>query len=387
MNRPHTFSPASSLSYSNQVGSRQVTQPLRCVESPAGAGGAAVRWERVTGGRDWGQGARGQHSALSKYGRGCPAACAGPGPRLSPTCWRLALSSPLTSLLFLWGSGAARLRLRPRLFCPSERGKRKQRNKKILCVSHRSQRRAPGKREGRSRKSLAGLSTSRGSSRSLRKGPSASKQTQHTVCRAGAAAQEGLSKAAFQNKGLCLPLHTKPHIFLADFSGKAPQPWCIKQHQDGRHLPAPLGFCVAVPRGWDQLCLSPNLKAMWTSLQESPRPSPGVNTSSLTTPRRFSTACAFTLLFISPPQGSVQFLPRGICSAQIMQCLAKDTEGPSVLSLLTSTGHPSLGTLPTLSVEIGSKHSCPKGPDLTRPHETPCPQGQQTRHKPKAPVA
>lgn len=148
-----------------------------------------------------------------------------------------------------------------------------------------------------------------------------------------------------------------------------------------------LGFCVAVPRGWDQLCLSPNLKAMWTSLQESPRPSPGVNTSSLTTPRRFSTACAFTLLFISPPQGSVQFLPRGICSAQIMQCLAKDTEGPSVLSLLTSTGHPSLGTLPTLSVEIGSKHSCPKGPDLTRPHETPCPQGQQTRHKPKAPVA
>lgn len=161
----------------------------------------------------------------------------------------------------------------------------------------------------------------------------------------------------------------------------------IKQHQGGRHLPVPLGFCVAVPRGWDQLCLSPNLKAMWTSLQESPRPSPGVNTSSLTTPRRFSTACAFTLLFISPPQGSVQFLPRGIRSAQIMQCLAKDTKGPSVLSLLTSTGHPSLGTLPTLSVEIGSKHSCPKGPDLTRPHETPCPQGQQTRHKPKAPVA
>lgn len=176
---------------------------------------------------------------------GAPAACSGPGPRLCPTCWRLALSSLLTSFLFRWGSGAARLR--PRLFCPSERGKRKQRNKKILCVSHRSQRRAPGKREGRSRRSLAGLSTSRGSSRSLRKGPSASKQTQHTVCRAGATAQEGLSKAAFQNKGLCLPLHTKPHIFLADFSGKAPQPWCIKQHQDGRHLLCYLDFAWQCP--------------------------------------------------------------------------------------------------------------------------------------------
>lgn len=121
MNRPHTFSPASSLSYSNQVGSRQVTQPLRCAEGPAGAGGAAIWWEQVTGGRSWEQGARGQPSALCKYGRGCPGFLLGPGPPLCLMRWCPALSSLLSSHLFWCESGAARLH--PGLSCPSERKK------------------------------------------------------------------------------------------------------------------------------------------------------------------------------------------------------------------------------------------------------------------------
>lgn len=42
------------------------------------------------------------------------------------------------------------------------------------------------------------------------------------------------------------------------------------------------------------------------------------------------------LPLLSLSQASVQFLPRGICSAQIMQCLAKDAKRLSDRSLLTS---------------------------------------------------
>lgn len=160
MNRPHTFSPASSLSYSNQVGSRQVTQPLRCVESPAGAGGAAIWWERVTEGRLWEQGARGQRSALCKYGSACPGFLLGGWTMAVPARWGLPLSARASLCLlnqtsFLLGKPSCSSPSWP--FLPFREEKGKQYNKKILCVSHRSRRRAPGKREGRSRRSLAGL--------------------------------------------------------------------------------------------------------------------------------------------------------------------------------------------------------------------------------------
>lgn len=160
MNRPHTFSPASSLSYSNQVGSRQVTQPLRCVESPAGAGGAAIWWERVTEGRQWEQGARGQRSALSpvQIWQGLPRlparglAMAAPRP-LPPASLCPGFSLPLNQPSFLVWKRSCSSPSWP--FLPFREEKGKQHNKKFLCVSHRSQRRAPGKREGRSRRSLA----------------------------------------------------------------------------------------------------------------------------------------------------------------------------------------------------------------------------------------
>lgn len=46
-------------------------------------------------------------------------------------------------------------------------------------------------------------------------------QTQ-TACRAGAIAQEGLSKTVSQTKAFCLSLHTKPQLSLMDSSEEAP---------------------------------------------------------------------------------------------------------------------------------------------------------------------
>lgn len=108
--------------------------------------------------------------------------------------------------------------------------------------------------------------------------------------------------------------HQAPHL-PERLLWKAPQPWHIQQHQGGRHLPVPSGFCMAVPRGWHQLCLSPALKAMWTSLQQSPHPSKGVNTSSLIAPRRFHTALCMNSPAPFPTTG-----PCAISSQGNLQC-------------------------------------------------------------------
>lgn len=129
MNRPHTFSPASSLSYSNQVGSRQVTQPLRCVEGPAGPGGQPFGGSGSQG-PGLGTGGRGPVLRPVQIWQGCPASCSGPA-RGCAHPWRLALPSPLASHLFWCGSRAAHLH--PGLFCPSEWKKENSTTKNPLC--------------------------------------------------------------------------------------------------------------------------------------------------------------------------------------------------------------------------------------------------------------
>lgn len=232
MNRPHTFSPASSLSYSNQVGSRQVTQPLRCVESPAGAGGAAVWWERVTGDGIGNRGRGGQPSALCKYGRGCPGFLLGAGPSL------------LCELIF---SGVKAELLSPSWsFLPFREEKGKQRNKKssVAATHPKGEHQAKG-REGAG-EAWQVLPPAEVPSGVSDKDPLPA-GTAHCV-QGRSHCSGGSLQGSIPDQGI-VPAspHLAPH--LPDrFLWKAPQPWHIQQHQGGRHLPVPPGFFMAVPR-------------------------------------------------------------------------------------------------------------------------------------------
>lgn len=147
-----------------------------------------------------GAGAGGQCSTLRKYGRGCPSS--------QTRAWPLPGSLfPINQSHLFWCERGTVSSI------PSERRKESSITKKPLCISHRSQRKAPGKREGRSRRRLADLSTNRSSSRSLGNGPAGSKpKPPHAMCKAGATAPEALSKAAPQTKALRLPLHSNSQL-------------------------------------------------------------------------------------------------------------------------------------------------------------------------------
>lgn len=244
MNRPHTFSPASCLSYSNQVGSRQVTQPLRCVESPAGAGGVAAIWPPRLG-------AGGRGTGLGAGGRGGSPQPWLPAPGLGGVCVPPAPGPlfPINQRHLFWHEwGAARLH--PHLFCPSERGKESSitETPSVSATDPKGDHQAKGE-EGAWQIFPPTEVPPQVLERDPFQGASPPKPP-HAVRRAGAAAQEGLSKAASQTKVLCLPLHAKPQLSPTDSSGEAPH-----------NLPVPPGFDMAAPGGWHQLCLSPNLRA------------------------------------------------------------------------------------------------------------------------------
>lgn len=214
-------------------------------------------WERVTGGRDWEQGARGQPSALCKYGRGCPGFLLGAWPMAVPHLLVPRSLPSYPSHLFCCESGAARLH--PGLFRPSERKKENSITKNSLCqpeIPKDSTRQKGGKEQEEH-----GFPTSRGSSRSPGQGTSASRP--HTPC----AGHKPLLRSIPDQGIVPVSPHQAPHL-PDSLLWEAPQPWHIQQQQGKRQLPVLPGFCMAVPRGWHQQCLSPNLKAMRTSLQQ-----------------------------------------------------------------------------------------------------------------------
>lgn len=70
------------------------------------------------------------------------------------------------------------------------------------------------------------------------------------------------------------------------------------------------------PRG-EAPCEALSLGIMRTLFQQSPRPSQGMNTSSLRAPKGMLQPCAWTVLLPSSSQGALQFHPRGIFSVYL----------------------------------------------------------------------
>lgn len=178
-----------------------------------GAGGAAIWLPRLGAGRR-GTGPRGQRSAPHKYGGGCSKSLlrAWPAPYvLFPTD---------SSHIFWWEWGAARLH--PHLFCPSERGKESSIMTSHTCPMSSTDPKGEYQAGGKEGAGGRFFHQQRLLHESWKGTLYQQTQALHTVCRAGAAALEGFSKAASQTTAFCLPLHTKPQLSPVESSLEAP---------------------------------------------------------------------------------------------------------------------------------------------------------------------